>query len=585
MLTLSKRLMPLLALLLCLGLCVSAGATTWTQVVADGFTRANGAVGNGWVSGTLSGVAAISSNQLTLTRVTSADYTLTEHVLLRPTSENAVDERVDFTTAALPDVAGTETWTAPLRVQSNSVGNFPLHSKYVFEFASNGQLQIHRVTDWFILYTGYAGTVGGSVSTTAGHQYDVSCRAVNVWPTVLTMTVADHASPGTILTTITVSDSTAVLQQAGQSGVGLNSANTIGLSASFASATTYTSTQSGALTAPTDVVAGPGAHDGSLSVASGFPTGGTPPYTVQWYKQKTNYTSFTPNGTNLISGATTQVYIDPTPNAASGTPTGSYNTYIAVWTDSVGATVYTETGFHSGLTGGHTLGFDFIGDSITYGYGSTAGNPNGAFPSYTQAGIPTIPNLNLQATGYDSSPSPVNTPFYHTTGIPGETSTQWATSGGPLNSEIASDADAMGPGNLAVHILLGTNDSKDSVATSSATYKANLQTIMTAFSGAFPGVKFVVMKLLYLQPGVYASDFSTTSLTRLQGYDAQIDSLVDNATVFTTVDPYWHFHWEIGLADGLHPNDAGHKYLGFLALDGIRRALVPAGGGTKRRLQ
>lgn len=582
-------------LLACWLIGIGAGAQgqTWVNVTDDQFVRANTSVGaagtttgagNGWID-RLGGVANITSNALVLTQNTvglNSNRIDATHVLLRPTSENATDERVDFITAGLPDTSATSGWTAVLRVQSNSVGTFSLNSQYVFQLLHSGACMISRTTNYFT--SNQISTGGASFTPTVGHVYEVIATTNNVWPTTLTLMVYDNTSDAghaTPKVNLSVVDSTTELQVAGQSGVGLSiGTGTVGatFSNTFARVTTLTTTQTGALTVPS-LPAGGGPLSAPPSTGIGFqavspnPTGGTPPYTIQWYRGTGN---FTPGAGTILTGKTGNAIFDP------NIPTGVSNfsiSYKAVYTDAVAATVTSAAINENSIVHIPTGGVFAVGDSIMYGYGSSSQIPSTSAFNYAMVALKADTSIASGAS------SPYTFIAYTTSvldaGSPGRTSSDWVTPA-YLSGAIALAVDCKVK---VILLMLGTNDSKDDVATTTAQYKANIQYIIAAFKAVLPSIRFCIQKPPWLNPLTYASNFTENSLARIRGYDAALDQLADGTSIVIGSDPYFTFLQSFfpgtgqattypqtvgqtllyngdGITGGLHPNAGGHTYLG-----------------------
>jgi len=114
-----------------------------------------------------------------------------------------------------------------------------------------------------------------------------------------------------------------------------------------------------------------------------------------------------------------------------------------------------------------------------------------------------------------------------------------------------------------VSIMLGTNDSKDTLETSDIEYKLHLETIVNALLNSGSITRVILNYPPYLYPegtGLW----SKTSINRLKAYTTQIDSLVNGTTILqgdTSSFSYFRDHPE-DLADGVHPNEQGYAVLG-----------------------
>ena len=82
------------------------------------------------------------------------------------------------------------------------------------------------------------------------------------------------------------------------------------------------------------------------------------------------------------------------------------------------------------------------------------------------------------------------------------------------------------------NIMLGTNDSQDSVATSPAQYKANIQAIISAMKANRADMKIVLNKPLWFRPDTgYTTNFSTASLGRIAQYHSILEQFADGTNV------------------------------------------------------
>jgi lysophospholipase L1-like esterase len=121
----------------------------------------------------------------------------------------------------------------------------------------------------------------------------------------------------------------------------------------------------------------------------------------------------------------------------------------------------------------------------------------------------------------------------------------------------------------AVSIMLGTNDARNDIATPPATYKKNIQTIVSNLLHT-PGIERVVINYPpYVVPGSVNNLWGDAAPTRLKAYIAQIDTLVDGKRILRgDTQAYAYFKTKPNeLTDGVHPTAAGYEQLGKLWAD------------------
>lgn len=169
-----------------------------------------------------------------------------------------------------------------------------------------------------------------------------------------------------------------------------------------------------------------------------------------------------------------------------------------------------------------------VGDSITLGSQDDISSDGIGFE-------PILNNLLTAAKGYPHAV--VNK------GVSGHTSANGAASiGGTLTAE---------PNAKYYLILYGTNDAFIP-AVSKATYKANMQTIITAIKNAG--------KIPYLAKVPFTTSASI-SLTSIQNYNAAIDELKTSNGITVTPPNFYTLFQNTSLldADGIHPNGTGYQ--------------------------
>jgi lysophospholipase L1-like esterase len=182
-----------------------------------------------------------------------------------------------------------------------------------------------------------------------------------------------------------------------------------------------------------------------------------------------------------------------------------------------------------------TIGY--VGDSITYGTG----------------GFRTAVDTEVGALG--SNYKAIN----H--GVGGTTSKDWQPGSRIYNTAINDFKERHV---RVVSIMLGTNDARDDIATSSTAYKKHMTTLMNSLLAS--GVQQVIVNYPpYAVPGS-GGLWSDRSPGRLEAYMAQLDNLVDGKRVLkgdTKSYRYFEDH-QNELVDGIHPNGEGYDQLGKL---------------------
>lgn len=391
------------------------------------------------------------------------------------------------------------------------------------------------------------------------HQYTLDCQAVGINPTTLSATLTDVTAGSIAVISINGTDSTTGLQvgtgviglyQQDQSSSGLNSA----LEYSFVSRVqTYH--------------AAPGIIEGTLSLGSvNSPSvtlnytgtsNGTAPYTLSVYRSTT--AGFTPAGGNQIATGLSDSSFPYTDSSAPLTTNLYYKVGIVDAASNTATTNQQPVGARASA-----ITILFVGDSITFGP-FDSGNAN-APPGRTAVILQTLRTAKA-VTAINS-------------GVSGTTVEDWIGSGsqvGTLNTAIST---ALTAGAQYCHLMIGTNDARDSTATASATYLTNLQTLCTYIVNA--GLKVIVSEIIYATPPGLSNDWDEAASARLQQYNAGIPAICNGSTILLgdTV-AYGIFAENPALtADGIHPTNTGT--LGEQVLAGcwaaaIDRDLNPSG--------
>ncbi len=283
----------------------------------------------------------------------------------------------------------------------------------------------------------------------------------------------------------------------------------------------------------------------AISVSCNAPTGGTAPYTYEWHRD--TYPGFSSGAHNLLASSNSLSITDTTSLVAD-----THYYYRCQAKDATGATVFSK--LISAMLKAPTLVIGFIGDSITYGFGVTAGQEP---PTHVR---------NILKKTYRNRDVIINNQ-----GRSGTYTTDWMPGSSYLNTARTAFSTA---GVTHVHLALGVNDATaqyNNVDT--ATYGSNLQAIINVLVG--DGFKVILPYPTFVGDGnTGASDIS--KITRLVSYFPVIDSLVNNTTVLrgdTLAYDYFMANSATEYADSVHPNDVGALSLGTMWARGIDRAI------------
>lgn len=606
------------------------------QILNDTFTRANTVVGG---AGTTTGAgnnwtdAAGSQWNIASNKLTSANVNnVYRNWLLRPSSEDCADQRMvvrwthpastsspiillranptTYDAYALTYVSGNQrnvinkyngsAQTTTVLVQGAASGTtLTVGAQYVMDarvvgttltvstyvaanFPAGAAIQTTSITDASIA----TGSFGLSHSFTTSHDqvttYNESAPAstaatftgptgglVNVASTAFTIALSPGGSvPGTDPTTFTPGDG---------GGGGAFSPTTLALGASAQQGTfTYTPTTSGiktlsvtnngGLTNPSALsyTASAGALTlGAVTTTTVAPTsitlactasGGTGTLTYQWYRSTT--ADLTPGAGNLLAGQTALALAD-----TGLTPNTLYFYKLRV-TDSLAVTATTGQYAVSTTADTTALKLGFIGDSISI-YTPTEASTTGG-----TVNPPVVLASSLSIIAGVREVTVVNR------AVAGQTSAQWL----PGTAQyIAAKAAFIAAGVDTVFIMVGANDGKNTVATPAPTYLANVSA--TANDLVSSGIRVILNWPTYTVPGSFADDFSAASTARIQGYAAQLYSLINGVTILkgdTLAYSYFATH-QNELVDGVHPKVTGVHSLARLWLQASAAHLVPLG--------
>lgn len=316
-----------------------------------------------------------------------------------------------------------------------------------------------------------------------------------------------------------------------------------------------TATTGAALTAGMPFASYVGAK--KIQLSANEATGGSGTYALQWYRSTTSGINGLP-----ISGATAESIVDATAVAS----TDYY--YSLQFTDTGGGAqtfspqvhVRTLTATVEEVIGG-------IGDSIMMGAFSTFETPFNVM----------IDQLNYkltakQFTGINEA-------------VSGTTSVDWSTTNGGSNL-LNAVAAFVSANTTRIVLMLGTNDSKASVATSPSAYQSNIQTVLDYL---FANVSTLKSVHLFSSPyqSLSSGDLSVQNCFRLKSYAAALATVANQTTIFCSqpLSSYNLFQNNPSLLrDGIHPTDIGDQAIGALWASGIESDLTtsPAAAGFPR---
>lgn len=300
---------------------------------------------------------------------------------------------------------------------------------------------------------------------------------------------------------------------------------------------------------------------GSVSVMTGTPAtvtltattavGGSGTYTYQWFRNTTYALAGAPAAGTALSGATSLTLTDTPP--ATGT---LYYYTLQVTDTSNSASLYYP--IMPAATWQVPIKILVLGDSI-----QVRQDNSGNTAWYYAAKILSQSNGNRAVTVVNQS-------------VPGTYSLQWSNgyAGGYLASAIAA-GNAAGC-NIAVSTL-GVNDSAAQNITAAA-YGSNTASEVAGLTAA--GYKVILNYPSFVNINAASNSWTTLTPSLLLQYQGQINSLVNNSTVFlgdTQAYNYIAMHPE-QLADGVHPNDAGVQTLGQLYAVAVQKVLTPSLG-------
>ncbi len=561
----------------------SLQAGTWNVVFSDDFNRPDSPVaGNTWKD--TERVASIFNQTLKLT--TPVGEKGSNLRVSRPAVEYGLDQRIEAS-FIMPAASDGLSHSAYVRGKSLFVAGQRLDPAIMVNVQHSGNLGV---------VFGYRGgarvypnlTGSGAFSSVAGHAYTLAVQITNNFPSVLSATLTDDTT-STVVASVNFNDfaqythpTTHRSQDFKTEGVvGLAMEGAGGSSVSYTKVTTYRWKESGSLIAPL----GPSytQHSGKTWLASPLPSGGSGSYKIRWYR---GTFGFIPPVAKDGSGPGTGTYLGNTWEVVdANAPTGVTNWGIYY------RAVYFDTGANAttGILGQYRNTYSpprqksavpiWIGDSITFGYATSA---NGFFKSPAIYASTFLSSNSTLAANYSISPTWYNNVF----GVIGRTSTEAV-------SDLAKIiGQARITGTTFANIMLGTNDSKNSVATTPDQYKSNICALVAALSEQNPDIKIVLNKPLWFKPDAgYSGDFSTASLDRIAQYHSMLDQMADGKSIVvggmaafdelqahgwegttgqsnpsnaTTAYPPAPTNTQSYLNDGLHPYDGGAEMIAKL---------------------
>ena len=452
-----KRL--LLSLLL-FGVAALGSAQTWVSVIDDTFTRANTSAGgagtttgagNNWTD-TNGGVANINSDRLVMTADTVNAQQWKRDYLLRPSSENQLNERMVITIPSGQSFTHHEALGSVLRWQSAG-------TMYLFQW------NMVDTTPQAQIYKSISGTITSLASVSSGYYnsldtYTMDCQVYGSNPTTVKMIIT-NVTTSTVIANISGSDSTAALQVSGYYGL------TVWQSSGAVNAATYnlseaTTYMDSTLTVPTPTTS---ATENAVTPSVTW-SGGTSTFTVKWYRGTSP--TFAPGAGNLV--ATHSSATSPDTYTDSSATVGTEYWYVAEVIDSASGDVTTVPTM--GVRKNPSLRIVYIGDSNMQG--AKTSSPGGATAPPAQA----VAQLLAIDANRDIA--------FSNQGVSGSTTNEWKSGATDLTTAIAAMNGLSGTVTVFV-VALGTNDSDASKRYSGATYKSNLESMITSLRSNFSG--------------------------------------------------------------------------------------------------
>lgn len=452
----------------------------------------------------------------------------------------------NYKSAFLVQDAGAGLPTVKLRVTSTAWGGSGYLMPLGHYNGSTGDAIYGGVTHNYMIIWQVVGGVQSDLcasaapALTSGHSYIAELEIVqtNATTTTCTLKVFDTADPATAIATVTGTTTAASLQTtAGTLKYGMTALNGWGFDtyeiyapALVSGTTSLTSTSATTITLGTTAA-----------------TGGTSPYTYQWYRSTTS--GFTPAAGNALAGKTATTCADATATR------GVMYYYKVVATDSAGSPASVTSNQTAAAIPGNDLVVGFIGDSIT------ANTPSGGNPPPTECA-----NV-LRSRWQYKIVTAVNE------GHGGARTVNFQNDQAYMTTALTNFAAA---GVTIVHVMLGSNDSQD---VTPAIYNTRLTNIVQTLQGA--GYTVVVSYPPYYLPSV--ASMSEATIATLQSYQEQIDAVcaATGAIVGDTVAWQLFADNTALLSDGIHPTAAGAVVLAECWAWALTKAALPAVGNVK----
>jgi len=203
----------------------------------------------------------------------------------------------------------------------------------------------------------------------------------------------------------------------------------------------------------------------------------------------------------------------------------------------------------------------FIGDSITNGYGLSAGQDPAV-----QCGVILEKTYRVKA---------VTVSEY---GVNGSAASNWTSTAGGTNYALA-EAQFAAAGCTHVHVMLGANDAAAHV--SAATFGTNLDTICDNLIA--DGYTVILSYPIYIPDGANGGATDAEAVDLAIAYRAQIDSLINGTTILRGDTIAWqHFllNNDEMQSDDTHPTATGAVSLGAMWARAIDRSVLQVASGS-----
>jgi lysophospholipase L1-like esterase len=473
--------------------------TQFSEVFSDNFNRSDGVMGNGWEE---NGTAwSIASNMAT------ASQSSWSKPLTRPSSENVQNGKAVI---EIGDSSSSTVYGIVARYGDTDGSGGDYYIGYVWPSLNNFTIaRVHNLASpasGTIIENNNSGNINGTIATA---EFIVE----SLDETTTQLTLNGYNGNGDLLRTLTTTDTTSYLQDAG--AFGINAYQTSGFK-SFASYEVQTLPTVDSLTP--DV----------LNVKVGEPI------TLDLGSPTEQNVSLSDNGAGGAFGASSvNLAAGVLENSTTYTPSRAGN--ITITGTFQGGTIDAEI-----FATPYSTNIGFVGDSITYGVNS------GGMPNAVES------QVALLGSGYAAVNRAVN----------GSDSGQWVANAYNMLS-VAKTQFSNGGVEIA-QIMLGTNDAAADIST--ADYKSNLETIIVELKTA--GVK----KFILNKPA--SSNYADVAI---QEYTAVLKELVDGESVFYGDDQAYDYlldNYATAMADVVHPNAVGHAKLGEFWADAYNRVII-----------